>query len=85
MKTKILVLNPSFAGAICAGMVLLAASGVSAQNVFVANWFAPGDIYEIAPGGGALNTFAAGGLGELEDLAFNSTGDLFVTRHLWRG
>ena len=48
-----------------------------AQNLFVANWYYPGAIYELTPSG-SQSTFFSGGLGEPEGLAFNSAGNLFV-------
>jgi len=56
---------------------LLTASSASAQNIFVANWYNPGAIYEFTPGS-SPSTYYSGGLGEPEDIAFNSSGDLFV-------
>ena len=70
----------SFSGAVCAGAVLLIASGAPAQNLFEADW-SSGNIYEFTPGG-ARSTFASG-LSEPYGLAFNSAGDLFVAT--WGG
>jgi sugar lactone lactonase YvrE len=81
MKKKILTLNPSLAGMICTGAILLTAGGASAQNIFVSNWFAPGAIYEIMPGG-SPSTFYSGGLGEPLSLAFSGSGNLFVANSL---
>jgi len=57
--------------------VMLTVASASAQNIFVANWYYPGAIYSITPGG-AESTFFSGGLGEPESITFDSTGDLFV-------
>jgi sugar lactone lactonase YvrE len=80
-ENKIHILNPSLAAAIGAGTILLSAGGASAQNLFVANWFFPGAIYNIVPGG-PQSTFYSGGLGEPLGLAFNNTGNLFVANSL---
>ena len=57
--------------------VLLMASAASAQNIYVANWFSPGAIYDFTPGG-SVNTFHSGGLGEPEGLAFDGSGNLYA-------
>lgn len=62
MKTKltsnIRAVYHSFGGVVCAGAVLLIASGAPAQNLFEADW-SSGNIYEFTPGG-AQSTFASG-------------------------
>src|SRR5215469_807566 len=65
--------------AILTGTLLLLASGarLSAQNLYVANWYYPGAIYTFTPGG-SQSTFYSGGLGEPEGLAFDKGGNLFV-------
>ena len=80
MKTKfksiIRAAYHSFSGAVCAGAVLLIASGAPAQNLFEAD-FNSGNIYEFTPGG-VRSTFASG-VYHPDGLAFNSAGDLFVS------
>jgi len=61
----------------CAGTILLMASTARAQNVFVGNWFSPGTIYQITPGG-SVSTFTSGDTGEIEGMAFNGMGNLYV-------
>lgn len=76
MKTEIESKHHSFGLTMFAGALLLASAlAVSAQNLFVANWY--GAIYEFTPGG-TQSTFYSGGLGGPEGLAFDSKGDLFV-------
>jgi hypothetical protein len=65
-----------FGGAVCAEAVLLMASRAHAQNLFVAEDFGGGDIYEFTLGG-VQSTYATG-LGYPDGMAFNSAGDLFV-------
>src|SRR5690349_20992051 len=69
--------------AMLAGALLMLASSarLPAQNLYVANWFAPGAIYQFTPGG-SQSTFYSGGLGEPEGLAFDSSGNLFVADSL---
>jgi len=54
MKTKLTSnirdVYHSFGGVVCAGAVLLIASGAQAQNLFVAD-YSGGSITEITPGG----------------------------------
>ena len=65
----------SFGGVVCAGAVILMASSVQAQNLFVSTYGSE-NISEFTPGG-AQSTFASG-LYSPAGLAFNSAGDLFV-------
>jgi glucose/arabinose dehydrogenase len=65
----------SFSGAVFAGVVMLIASSVQAQNLFVSSYF-NGTIVEITPGG--MQSIFASGLATPEGIAFNSAGDLFV-------
>jgi sugar lactone lactonase YvrE len=80
-KSSIRAACHSFGGAVCAGAVMLIASGALAQNLFVGdsvnNGNGPGNgtIYDFTPGG-ARSTFAVG-LSIPAGLAFNSAGDLF--------
>jgi sugar lactone lactonase YvrE len=75
MKQNKLTSHQSITKGACAGVFLLVAAGVSAQNLFVAD-YSTGDVYEIAPNG-TQTTFASG-LAEPNGIAFNSAGDLFV-------
>src|SRR5215831_2141216 len=83
MKLRALTLYDLPGLAFYARLLLLLASAalaqniVSAQNLFVANWYYPGAIYEFTPGG-SQGTFYSGGLGEPEGLAFDRAGNLFV-------
>ena len=54
------------------------ASTDSVPQIFVANWYAPGAIYQFTPGIRRHSTFSSGGLGEPENIAFDSSGNLFV-------
>jgi len=59
---------------------LIITSTASAQNIFVADWYYPGAIYEFTPGS-SPSTYYSGdssNLGEPEGIAFNNLGDLFV-------
>ena len=80
MKTKFksIIRNAChlFGRAVCAGAVLLIASGAQAQNLFVTGWDS-GSIYEFTPGG-VKSTFASG-VNNPAGLAFDSAGDLFVS------
>jgi sugar lactone lactonase YvrE len=62
--------------AISAAM-LTTASATSAQNIFVANWYPPGTIYSITPGG-TVSTFVSSLGNQPEELAFDGSGNLFV-------
>src|SRR5208337_1542898 len=70
-----------------AGAILLVVGDADAQtvvpanNLFVANWYSPGAIYQFATGGGQ-STFYSGDLGEPEGLAFDNAGNLFVADSL---
>ena len=82
MKTKIESIHRSFGSPAFAAVLLLAgALAVPAQNLFVANWYAPGTIYEFTPAG-TESTFYSGGLGEPESLVFDSESNLFVADSL---
>jgi sugar lactone lactonase YvrE len=76
MKTKfkyiIRAAYYSFGGTLCAGAVMLIASGAQAQNLFVSG---TNNIFEFTTNG-VQSTFASG-LNLPAGLAFNSTGDLF--------
>lgn len=63
------------------GAALLSAPGALAQNIFVANWYSPGAIYQFTPGGGQ-STFYSGGLGEPLGMVFNNSGNLLVADSL---
>jgi DNA-binding beta-propeller fold protein YncE len=79
-NSSIRVVCLSIGGAVCAGAVLLIASGAQAQNLFVAN-YASGTIDEFTPGG-AQSTFGSGlsfDFFAISGLAFNSAGDVFVS------
>jgi secreted PhoX family phosphatase len=82
MKTpKLPALSPLFTLPVCAGVLLLAAGAARAQNMYVADWDAPGAIYVYAPGSQTHTTFYSGGtssLGEPEQIAFDSAGNLYV-------
>jgi hypothetical protein len=75
MKSKTVTTYLSFGTTASAAMLAIASA--SAQNIFVANWYYPGAIYSITPGG-AESTYLAGGLGEPESIAFDNSGNLFV-------
>ena len=75
MKTKNTNLNRLLSGAASVGAVLLMASSVPAQNLFVSG-YGSGNVSEITPGG-SVSTFATG-MNFPIGLAFNSAGDLFV-------
>ncbi|HEV2327806.1 MAG TPA: PEP-CTERM sorting domain-containing protein [Verrucomicrobiae bacterium] len=75
MKTKFTSTYLLFGTAV--SIAMLTAASASAQNIFVANWYFPGAIYSITPGG-VESTYYTGGLGEPESIAFDSSGDLFV-------
>src|ERR1035438_4631279 len=62
---------------ICAGAVLLIASRVQGQNLFVSCW-GNNVLYEITPAG-VQSTFASGFNESLQGLAFNSAGNLFMS------
>ena len=74
LKSKIRAACQPFGASVCAGALLLIASGAQAQNLFEAD-YGSGNIYEFTPGG-VQSTFASG-LFEPIGLAFNSAGDLF--------
>jgi sugar lactone lactonase YvrE len=76
MKSTPVTLRNTFTGAIYWGAVLLMAARMSAQNIYVADWYSPGTISEFTPGGGSLGNFTVGD--EIEGLAFDSSGNLFV-------
>jgi secreted PhoX family phosphatase len=75
MKRKNATLYRSLGGIICAGTILVMATGAMGQNIFVANYDTD-DIYEIPPGG-PQSVFATG-MNYPSGIAFNSSGDLFV-------
>src|SRR5450432_3497629 len=75
VSSECLLLRPaSFRGVYCAGLLLLIASNVQAQNLFEAK--SAGKIYEVTPGGGQ-NNFATG-IVNPSALVFNSAGNSFV-------
>jgi sugar lactone lactonase YvrE len=82
MKTKNGILYLSLTGAACAGALLLIGSSAQAQNLYAADWYSPGTIYSIAPGGATAGTFSSGGFGEPEGIAFDNSGNLFVADSL---
>ena len=57
--------------------LLLAAVSASAQNIFIADWDAD-NIYSYTPGG-VQSTFTSGGLSEPISLAFDHSGNLYVS------
>jgi sugar lactone lactonase YvrE len=75
LKTAAMLLS---VGGVCAGCaVFRPGQSGSEQNIFVGNWYAPGDIYEITPSG-EVSKFGSN-TGEPEGLAFDKAGDLFVS------
>jgi sugar lactone lactonase YvrE len=78
MKIKTLISHSSFTGTISTAVVLLAAYGAHAQNMFVTDWNGSGRILEFAPGSQTFSTFNSGDMSEPGGLAFNSAGILFV-------
>jgi PEP-CTERM motif-containing protein len=84
MKTKTLIKSYSFGAIVCPGAFLLLAGSASAQTLFVADWYSPGNIYELNSSG-TPSTFYSGftsNLGEPEGLAFDGSGNLFVADSL---
>ena len=77
MKVKITTWSQTFRMVACAGTVLLAVSTACAQNIFVGNWFSPGAIYQITPGG-SVSTFTSATTGEIEGMAFDQSGNLYT-------
>jgi len=73
-KSCLRVVCHAFAGAVCAGVVLLTAASVQAQNLFVGTSGGIGSILKFTPDG-TQSSFNSG-LPALA-LAFNSAGDLF--------
>jgi hypothetical protein len=76
-KSKIRAARYSIGGAVCVGVVLLIASRVQGQNLFVSYW-GNNTLYEITPAG-EQSTFASGFDESLQGLAFNSAGNLFMS------
>jgi sugar lactone lactonase YvrE len=74
-KSALHVAGHLFSRVVCLGAVILICSSASAQNLFVSSDAAGGNIYEFTPNG-VRSTFASGLSG---DLAFDNTGNLFVT------
>jgi glucose/arabinose dehydrogenase len=81
MKLKITTWSQTFTIVVCASTVLLAVSTACAQNIFVGNWFSPGAIYQIAPGG-SVSTFTSATTGEIEGMAFDQSGNLYTADQL---
>jgi sugar lactone lactonase YvrE len=77
MNLKIKTCSQTFSMVACASTMLLTVSTACAQDVFVGNWFSPGTIYQITPGG-SVSTFTSGDTGEIEGMAFNGMGNLYV-------
>jgi sugar lactone lactonase YvrE len=73
---KLKISSPFLLASVAVSTVI--ASGVSAQNIFVANWYEPGAIYEFTPGNPQHTTFYSGDIGEPEIIAFDRSGNLFV-------
>ncbi len=74
VKSRIQATCRALSGAVCTGAILLITSNARAQNLFVSA--IDGDIVEIAPSG-SESTYASG-LNDPGQLAFDSSGDLFV-------
>jgi hypothetical protein len=53
-KSTIRAVCHSFGGVICAGIIMLIASGAQAQNLFVSNYANGGPLYQYAPDGHSL-------------------------------
>jgi hypothetical protein len=64
--------------ALCTGTILLGAGSASAQNLYVDTWYFPGAINVVPPGGGSSTVLYSGGLGEPMQIAFDSSGNLYV-------
>lgn len=75
MNLRVATKHLFIAGAACAGF--LSAHSAWAQDIYVGNWYAPGDIYEITPAG-KVSTFGSN-TGEPEGLVFDKAGNLFVS------
>jgi hypothetical protein len=75
-KPSVRTMCYSRGAAICAGVVLLIASSVQAQNLFVSSYTSSGPIYEFTLDG-VQSTYVSG-LPYTEGLAFDSAGDLLV-------
>jgi sugar lactone lactonase YvrE len=77
MKITSLLNQSTITTTICAGAVMLAAAGASAQNLYVdAGSSGSADIYQITPGG--VQTPVATGMNYPDAIAFDSQGNLFV-------
>src|SRR5215469_17156862 len=76
MKTNYITQNHTLAGAVCAGTLLLMATGASAQNMFVSG--SSGDIYEFTPGGTQSIFATPYNNSAYTGLAFDKFGDLFA-------
>lgn len=73
---KLKIINTYLLTGAAVSATLLMASSAFAQNIFVANWSYPGAIYDFTPGYSPATYYS--GLGEPEDIVFNSSDDLFV-------